>query len=68
MSFSSVSWFCLHSLCLNRFLSSIKGISSSSEDVSLSCLYRLANLAKGMFSSDSESASDSDSEGWGGIA
>ena len=52
---------------LRRFLNSIKGISSSSLDVSLSCLYFLDTFAKGTLSSESDSFSVSDSEGCGGI-
>ena len=53
---------------IKRFLNSIKGMSSSSSELSLSCLYFLANLAKGTFSSDSESDTGSESEACGGIA
>ena len=51
---------CLTFLCLRRFLNSIKGIPSSSSDVSLSCLYFLANFAKGTLSSESDSFSVSE--------
>ena len=48
---------CLNFLCLRRFLNSIKGISSSSSDVFLSCLYFLANFAKVTLSTESDSFS-----------
>ena len=65
MSLTLVSSFCvcLICLCLKRFINSIKGISFSSSEVSLSYLYFLANFDKGTFSSGSESDSVPESEG-----